>query len=333
MHTHRLWSTIRLGVAIAVASIGNAPRLRAQDTIPPRRGHHALIYDESRQRVLMTGGSTPTDGGRASVFFNDLWEFDGTRWKALPASGDKISGVALAFDSKNNRVVSFGGFNGRPVADVRILEKNIWITRGRNPDMPAAEAGFVYDGVRDRFVAFGGSPGPGQAHSRTWLLNGDAWSEVSGAGPPAREAHVMVFDERRGRVVVFGGLGTGSAGRRPPALGDTWEFDGERWTKCSVDDGPMARSGAGAAYDSRRGRVVIFGGVSDSGFVNDTWAWDGQRWTKLADSGPDARGMGYLAYDKSRDRIVMFGGRKGYPDGDLNDTWEWDGVAWHRRSL
>ncbi len=330
MLTHELFFILRR--VVLIASLGTAAHLRAQDTIPARRGHHALIYDESRKRVLMTGGSTPADGGRTSAFFNDLWEFDGKRWTALAPSGEKLSGVALAFDSKNSRVVSFGGFNGRAVADVRILEKNVWITTGRNADMPAAEAGFVYDPKRDRFVAFGGSSGPGEAHSRTWQLSGGTWTEMTGAGPPARQGHVMVFDERRGRVVVFGGLGTGPAGQRPPALGDTWEFDGERWKQCSVDDGPMARSGAGAAYDSRRGRVVIFGGVSDSGFVNDTWAWDGEAWAKLADTGPEARGMGYMAYDKSRDRIVMFGGRKGYPNGDLNDTWEWDGTGWRRRS-
>jgi hypothetical protein len=280
----------------------------------------------------MTGGSTPADGGRTSVFFNDLWEFDGTRWKELPPSGDKLSGVGLAFDSKNKRVVSFGGFNGSAISDLRTLENDAWVTTGKNPEMPAAEPGFVYDRKRDRFIVFGGSSAPGQAHGRTWQLSAGTWTEIPGAGPPPRQAHVMVFDERRGRVVVFGGLATGPAGRRPPVLGDTWEFDGERWTRCSVDNGPMARFGAGATYDSRRGRVVIFGGGVDSGFVNDTWAWDGTAWTKLSAAGPEARGMGYLAYDKSRDRIVMFGGRKGYPNGDLNDTWEWDGSAWHRRT-
>ena len=84
------------------------------------------------------------------------------------------------------------------------------------------------------------------------------------------------------------------------------------------------------AYDSKRGLVILFGGLGNDGFLGDTWSWDGTKWTRLAETGPEPRGMGYLAYDKRRDRVVLFGGRKGYPDGDLNDTWEWDGTRWQR---
>jgi len=139
----------------------------------------------------------------------------------------------------------------------------------------------------------------------------------------------MVFDERRDVVVLFGGMAAGTPGQPPPALGDTWEFDGKAW-KARTGPGPTARFGIGAAYDSRRGRTVLFGGVAGAGFQGDTWAWDGTSWKQIATTGPEARGMGYLAYDKSRDRVVLFGGRKGYPDGDLNDTWEFDGSSWRR---
>jgi len=139
----------------------------------------------------------------------------------------------------------------------------------------------------------------------------------------------MVYDARRGRVVVFGGMGVAAPGQRPPPLGDTWEFDGQRWTQLRVT-GPSARFSAGAAYDSRSGRVIIFGGLDATGFVGDTWAWNGRAWTKVSDTGPEPRGMGYLAYDKARDRVVLFGGRKGYPNGDLNDTWELVGSTWRR---
>ena len=92
----------------------------------------------------------------------------------------------------------------------------------------------------------------------------------------------------------------------------------------------MARNGAGATFDSRRGLVIVFGGAGPGGFLGDTWSWDGTAWRKLADTGPEPRVMGYLAYDRNRDRVVLFGGRKGWPDGDLNDTWEWDGVSWKK---
>jgi len=314
-----------------IAVLALAANALGGQQLPPRRAHHALIYDEGRQRILMTAGSTPIDGGRSFTFFNDLWQFDGAGWTALPSSGGMMSGIALAYDAKGKRVLSFGGYNGQSLGDLRVLEPTGWRTLGTLAAMPAAEPGFVYDTERDRFIVFGGSAGPGQANARTWSFNGTAWSEITGDGPPARQGHAMIYDERRGRVVVFGGAAAGRPGTRPPMLDDTWEFDGAGWSRREIKgEKPSARASAGVAYDSRRGRVIIFGGADSTGFVGDTWAWDGATWTKLASTGPEPRVMGYMAYDKSRDRVVLFGGRKGYPDGDLNDTWEFDGARWTR---
>ena len=104
---------------------------------------------------------------------------------------------------------------------------------------------------------------------------------------------------------------------------------GDRFEHAVADAPPaFAAFAAGATYDSRRGMVVVFGGLGGDGNLGDTWGFDGTRWTKLSDSGPEARSMGHLAYDARRERIVLFGGRTSYPDGDKNDTWEFDGTQW-----
>lgn len=302
---------------------------------PPKRAHHALVYDDARERVLLTGGSSPFEGGECCAFFNDLWAFDGSRWVALPASGPQMSGMRLAFDSHTRKVVSFGGYSrGQSMSDLRVLDGDVWTTVGQHEGMAAAEPGFVYDARRRRFVAFGGSAGRGQVHGDTWEYDGSSWTKAAGAGPPARQAHTMVFDERRGRIVVFGGTGAGAPGNPPPVHADLWEFDGRRWSRAEAANGPSARHSSGAAYDSKRGRTIVFGGLGADGFLGDTWSWDGRAWTKLADSSPNApepRAMGQLAYDRKRDRVVLFGGRKGWPN-DLDDTWEWDGVSWRRHA-
>jgi hypothetical protein len=226
-------------------------------------------------------------------------------------------------------VVSFGGYMGRSVGLLRALVGDQWNTLADHAEGAAAEPGFVFDPRRDRFVAFGGSAAMGQARGETWIQSGTGWNRLAAPGPAGRQAHAMVQDEKRDRTVLFGGMGSGPAGQAPPLLADLWEFNGTAWTKRTAD-GPSARHSSGAAYDSKRGVVILFGGVGSSGFLGDTWSWDGTAWIKLADSGPEPRGMGFLAYDKKRDRIVLFGGRKGWPDGDLNDTWEWDGAGWRR---
>ncbi len=315
-------------LALSVTGAGLLSRTPESEA-PPRRAHHSMAYDAARQRVILTGGSTPIDGGRNFVFFNDLWSFDGARWTKVAETGEKMSGSQLAYDTNRKRVVSFGGFAGASLDAVRVLVGEEWQTIGHHPAMPAAEPGFVYDTRRDRFVAFGGSDGPGRVHGDTWEFDGTAWRNAEVAGPAARQAHVMVFDSRRGKTVVFGGALPAERGQPPGALGDTWESDGQAWSERRVA-GPAPRQAPGAAFDSRRGLVVIFGGLGSEGFLGDTWGWDGATWKKLADSGPPPRAMGYLAYDSRRDRVVLFGGRKGYPNGDLNDTWEWDGTSWHQ---
>jgi hypothetical protein len=43
------------------------------------------------------------------------------------------------------------------------------------------------------------------------------------------------------------------------------------------------------AYDSVRGRSVLFGGGTDligTSVLRDTWERDGANWTQMADSGP-----------------------------------------------
>ena len=228
--------------------------------------------------------------------------------------------------------MSFGGYSNRqPRGDLRVLESDAWRTLGVRPQ-PVSEAGFVYDTRRNRFVAFGGSAGSGQAVGDTWEYDGTAWTKLNVTSPPARQGHIMVFDERRGRTVVFWGSGSATPSSRPPGFGDIWEFDGERWTQVDIPGGPSPRGAAGVAYDSRRGHVILFGGSGANGFLADTWAYDGRSWRQLAEAspnGPAPRAMGYLAYDKKRDRVVLFGGRKGWPN-DLNDTWEWDGAIWKR---
>jgi hypothetical protein len=297
---------------------------------PPRRAHHSLVYDEANRRVLLWGGSSPFENGDCCGMFNDLWSFDGKAWTSLGKTGPEASGIQLAYDSRQNRVVGFGGYvgGGGSLGDLRVLTNNAWTSLGRHPEIVAAEPGFVFDTRRNRFVAFGGSAGRGQTHGDTWEWDGGAWHKLAIDGPPARQAHVMVFDSRRNRVVLFGGGGVSPPGQAPLRLDDTWEFDGTAWKQLAVT-GPGPRMAAGAAFDSKRGLVIVFGGMNPTGMLNDTWAWNGTAWRKLADTGPEARAMGYLAYDKNRDRVVLFGGRKGWPN-DLNDTWEWNGTTWKR---
>jgi hypothetical protein len=96
----------------------------------------------------------------------------------------------------------------------------------------------------------------------------------------------------------------------------------------SVLDQPSARQLAAMAYDTMRGRSVLFGGSGPEP-VGDTWEWDGHRWFPVVGAGfpPPARSGASMAFDAARGVVVMFGG-VGLGGDVLEDTWEWDGATW-----
>lgn len=300
--------------------------MRIGAALPPARAHHALIYDPASRRVLLSGGSTPTDSGRSGVFFRDTWAFDGERWTLLDDTGTPLSGARLFVD-RTGRVRSVGGFDGGARGVLRTWTGTSWRTDGEHEALRVAEGGAAFDARRGRIVVFGGTRNPGTFRTGTWVLERDDWRALGGDGPSPRQAHVLVYDARRDRIVLFGGVGAAPAGQMGAPLGDLWEHDGERWMRIPFTGGPAPRQAAGATYDSRRGRTVVFSGIGAAGRVTDTWAWDGARWSKLADDGPPRRAMGAMAYDAARDRVVLFGGRFAWPN-DAGDTWEFDGERW-----
>jgi len=64
----------------------------------------------------------------------------------------------------------------------------------------------------------------------------------------------MAYDTREGRSC--------SSAATASRFGDTWEWDGVSWARVATS-GPSRRTDAKMAYDSTRGKVVLFGGATD----------------------------------------------------------------------
>ncbi|MBI5546736.1 MAG: hypothetical protein HY901_22870, partial [Deltaproteobacteria bacterium] len=189
-----------------------------------------------------------------------------------------------------------------------------------------------YSGGNDWMNVAAASQGLGQ-----WEL----WSAK--VRPLPRIGAAAAYDSARGKLVLFGGLDSGSR-----SLDDTWEWDGIEWKQvCGAAVncfGPVERYGHSMAYDAHRGAVVLFGGeapVDRACFCNecagpdpscnDTWAWDGICWTQILSSSqpPPTRFGQAMAYDVARDRLVIHGGHEGSPPyAYYGDTWELDGSRW-----
>lgn len=161
------------------------------------------------------------------------------------------------------------------------------------------------------------------------------------SNPSPRNFARMAFDAQAGELILFGGTGPFDPGTaRAYDSDETWAWTGVRWAQRYPAHRPSGRSGHVMAYDSTRGRIVMFGGRQQLGLstgevkvIGDTWVYDNDDWTELnPPTSPSARHLAAMAYDPIRDRMVMYGGFSVAADGltaqDKYDTWEFNGTNW-----
>jgi hypothetical protein len=140
--------------------------------------------------------------------------------------------------------------------------------------------------------------------------------------------HDLVFHERAGELLLLNG--GPETGKQPQDELELWSWDGTAWRAVPSTGGPRWRNQASAVYDSKRGVLVLYGGVQADTEFADTWEWDGERWTERAVAGPGSREAAGIAFDAARGETVLFGGAA---KGDLRgDTWTWNGERWTRAS-
>lgn len=163
-----------------------------------------------------------------------------------------------------------------------------------------------------------------------WLLQEDGWHwlEAPGPAPQPRTSPAMSYDEERRVVVLFGGAGANGA------FGDTWLFDGTRWTEQHPPSSPSPRTAMVMAYDAARKQTVLFGGLfahgMDGTYLGDTWVWDGTAWLpRAAANSPPPRTNACMVYDAARGNIVLFGGQN--EGRAVEGTWTWNGSSWVER--
>ena len=310
---------------------------RASTTAPSGRTDAAMAADPVSGKLVLFGGSTE---------LADTWAFDGTNWTQVATEGPKgRHGAGMAQDGSRERLLLFGG-SGNGHCDER---DDTWTWDGRTQTWSEevispllgtkppkrTHPAMAYDAATDTVVLFSGvtesgclatgDPPPG---NDTWIWDGTTWERQSPPiSPPARSGAVMVYDEVRGKVLLFGGFG----------LNDTWSWDGVAKTWTLEDPGvrPPPTWKASATYHRASEKVVLFGGLTGDDedqvpFSDDTWTWDGRTrtWTlEHPSTRPVLRRGGAMAYHASSETAVLFGG-EGWGDRGMEDTWMWTGTTW-----
>lgn len=181
-----------------------------------------------------------------------------------------------------------------------------------------------FDSHSGRILLYGGIAGSAPTMHDTWLWDGTNWAQQFPTHDPGHRAAGALFSTGS-RTIQFGGSDDGAI------RNSMWEWTGSDWIL--IDSGsPTTRTNYGAAYDARRDRVVVFGGMTTcdrttATYNNETWEWGGESWLqRFPANSPSPRGWCKLTYDEARARVVLFGG--GDAAYTFQDLWEWDGTNW-----
>jgi len=235
------------------------------------------------------------------------------------------------FDPVRNRMILFPfGFQSAPneAWTLDLAHPDRWIRRTMGADGPTNDRvrAAIYDPRLDRMLVLARDQHYSQyddAPTVVWALSlaaPDRWRELAPLTTPPddRMEFALVRDSRRGCFVMYGGGGR----IEYPKRRDLWRFeagpDDVRWEELPfTGDSTAARSNAGAIYDARRDRMVLYGGsvlIERGGILsvsNDVVAFDfspaphatehiGSR--EFYDSNTGAS----CAYDSVADRVIVF---------------------------
>jgi hypothetical protein len=262
---------------------------------PAARYRPMMAFDSAAQRVVLYGGDPMLAGTAPDP---GVWEWNGAKWSlrttagaptAPPRNGDG------AYDSGRKALVVLGGNANSSVSETWELVPGVtagtwtWSQKAASPPTGYtyfSSESLLFDGART-LSFFGPTFDPAQV---VWQWTGSTWTNVTPAGTavPTRLTPAACWDTREGRALMFGGQTYRQGGGAP--LGDAWEWTGSAFVPLippPQSAWPQAVSLWKMAYDSRRGRAVLFGGYPRSaGYAADTPTWEWDREVVATASGP-----------------------------------------------
>jgi hypothetical protein len=225
---------------------------------PPRRANAAIAYDEARDRLVLFGGRVSEFNFNA---FGDLWEWDGSTWQQIDATGPQPRfDHAMVYDAERRCVLLYGGASS---GGTEVLD-DFWSWNGTEWQELPATPGRRTDhamafNTRDRRVYLHGG-WSNVAQRDLWAWDGQQWSLVSNTGP-VRTAHVMEYDPHRGALLITGGYDNFNT-----IYGRAQTYDGQ-WRLLFTLHPP--RFDLGIGYHEPTQSVVIIGGATS---LNDNSA-------------------------------------------------------------
>lgn len=250
----------------------------------------------------------------------------------------------MAWDTDDQVGVMFGGRGFADAAtavshagdETWLFSGSVWVQRFPVTKPPARSAHtMVYDSGRDRVIMFGGRQEQVDRNSSavflgdTWAWDGENWTRIeSPESPSSRHFAGLTYDPDRDRVILFGGNAFGADGTTIEPLFDTWELDGNQWTRVATGAPTVVKPVL--TYDAANDRVVMMG-LNQANLTSVMYTYDGaaHTWTQVTtDKMPTCVNEGHLIYREDTQKLVFVGGLcvAGTPTSE--EVFEWDGTGW-----
>ena len=227
----------------------------------------------------------------------------------------------MIYDPIRDRLLMFGAGDFGDVWALTLSDPPTWQLLPSSGNHPSwrLESVAVYDSSQDRALIFGGRTSDIDGHpiylndTYVFSLATDQWTPLltDGTPPAGRAAAAAIDDPRGGRMVLFGG-----EGQSVRLLNDLWTLSlgsHPAWTQLTPEGPlPTPRKDVAAVYDPVRGSMVIWSGLSTTGYVEDLWALslsEPPAWTSVeASNAPERRDAGEAVYDPIGDQLIVYGG-------------------------
>ncbi|MCA8954298.1 MAG: hypothetical protein KDE27_32620 [Planctomycetes bacterium] len=278
----------------------------------------AMAFDPARNRTVLVGES-------ATGAWDDIWEYDGVTWTAVPTPAPaprERTGATLVFDGGSGECVLLGGTaQPRAPTDTWSWNGSRWLQLAAAPPEPPflrEDRVLVDPGGRGLVVLETESGTP----SVTWTFDGSTWRRLPGAAQLSRDGASTATGPTY--AYLYGGIDLNQP--NAPFLSELWGFDGATWNRLA-GQGPVGGPGAALGYDWLRGELVLYGGQDAAGaLLAETWIFDGAGWQqRFPATNPPPLGGALTAFDLARGVLVM---HRSNLYGGPNGTWEWNGTDW-----
>lgn len=280
----------------------------------------------SNGTVLLFGGTDLT----SATYFDDTWIWDGTNWVTQNATHVPPARYAASMTTlSDGSTVLIDGLN-----DDSELPNTTWTWDGTDwsthqlktwpqGTTTAATATLSFGDV----LLFGGtnSGSYDTVYNKTWMWNGDAWTDLQPADAPPARAGAAMAALPNNHAVLFGGFSPGAG-----TFDDTWVWDGDTWTHLDLAVHPYARQYASMATLAN-GDVVLFGGSDTDSYsvFGDTWIFDGATWTQVTTANAPSPRFSASMEATADGGLLLFGGTaKPSINEPYDDTWHFDGTTW-----